>query len=80
MYSTTEVATILRVSRIEVFRRIRAGKINAEKIGRNYVIPYDSIADALGEGLGVKKRSEIDEVIDKALKEYGETFSKLSNE
>lgn len=80
MYSTAEVARILHLSRIEIFRKIKSGKIKAEKIGRNYVVPRDSIEEILGETIGVHKRGEIDSVIDKALKEYGDTFTKLSKE
>ena len=80
MYSTQEVANILHLSRIEVFRKIKAGKIKAEKIGRNYVIPYESLEEILGETIGTNNRKEIEKVIDKALKEYGEAFKKLSKE
>ena len=80
MYSTQEVANILHLSRIEVFRKIKAGKIKAEKIGRNYVIPYESLEEILGETIGNQKKREIEKVIDKALKEYGEAFKKLSKE
>jgi len=80
MYSTSEVANILHLSRVEVFRRIKAGKIIAEKVGRNYVIPYDSISELLGKTIGTHKKQEIEKVIDKALKEYGKTFEKLSKE
>ena len=80
MYSTQEVANILHLSRIEIFRKIKAGKIKAEKIGRNYVIPHESIEEILGETIGNQKKREIEKVIDKALKEYGEAFKKLSKE
>ena len=80
MYSTSEVANILHLSRVEVFRKIKAGKIKAEKIGRNYIIPYESIEDILGTTIGTHKRKEIEDVIDKALKEYGDAFKKLSKE
>ncbi|MCF7834182.1 MAG: helix-turn-helix domain-containing protein [Candidatus Pacebacteria bacterium] len=80
MYSTQEVANILHLSRVEIFRKIKSGKIKAEKIGRNYVIPYESIEEILGETIGTHKRTEIEKVIDKALKEYGEVFNKLSKE
>ena len=80
MYSTSEVASILHLSRVEIFRKIKAGKIKAEKIGRNYVIPFDSIEEILGETIGTHKKNEIEKVIDKALKEYGEVFKKLSKE
>ena len=80
MYSTSEVASILHLSRVEVFRKIKAGKIKAEKIGRNYIVPYESIEEILGETIGTHKRNEIEKVIDKALKDYGEAFKKLSKE
>lgn len=80
MYSTLEVANILHLSRIEVFRKIKAGKIKAQKIGHSYVIPFESIEDILGETIGTHKKEEIEKVIDKALKDYGETFKKLSKE
>lgn len=80
MYSTLEVANILHLSRIEIFRKIKAGKIKAQKIGRNYVIPYESIEEILGDTIGTHKKEEIEKVIDKALEDYGETFKKLSKE
>lgn len=80
MYSTIEVANILHLSRIEIFRRIKSGKIKAEKVGRNYVIPRDSIEEILGETIGTHKKEEIEKVIDRAMKEYGETFKRLSKE
>ncbi len=80
LYSTSEAAVILRLSRIEVFRKIKAGKIKAEKIGRNYVISYDSLTEALGKIVGTNKRMDIDRAIDRAMKEYGETFQKLAKE
>ena len=80
MYSTQEVANILHLSRVEIFRRIKTGKIKAEKVGRNYVIPHESIEEVLGTTIGIHKQKEIEKVINKALREYGETFKKLSRE
>lgn len=39
--STAELAKLLHVSRIAVFKKIQSGKIKAFKIGRNYVIPME---------------------------------------
>ena len=38
------------------------------------------LEEILGETIGTHKRNEIEKVIDKALKEYGEVFKKLSKE
>ena len=80
LYSTKEVADILHLSRIEVFRKIKAGKMRAEKIGRNYVVHHDSLVETLGETIGVHKKQEVEKVIYRALSEYGETFRRLGRE
>ncbi len=80
MYSTTQTAKILHLSRIEVFRKIKSGKIKAEKVGRNYVIAHNDLLEALGKIVGVSKKKKIEEAVKKAVREYGETFKKLSKE
>lgn len=42
-YSTTEVARLLGISRIAVFKKIKQGKIKAEKIGRNYIVGKNQV-------------------------------------
>lgn len=80
MYSTIEAARILGLSRIEVFRKITAGKIKAEKVGRNYVISNDALMEALGKLIGTSKKEEIEKAVKRAVKEYGSTFNKLAKE
>ena len=80
LYSTSEVAKILRLSRISVFNRIKLGKIKAERIGRNYVITHKSVMEALGKSIGTEKKANIERAIDKAIREYGETFKLLGRE
>ena len=79
-YSTAEAALILKVSRVSVFNRIKNGKINAKKVGRNFVISHEALLEALGEKLGSKKKAEIESAIDKAMEDYEETFRLLSRE
>jgi len=80
MYSTTETAKILRLSRVEIFRKIKAGKIKAEKIGRNYVVAHEDVMEALGKSVGSVKKEKIETAVKKAVTEYGKTFKKLSRE
>ena len=80
MYSTSEVANILHLSRIEIFRKIKAGKLKAERVGRNYVISHEALAEILGETIGSHSKQEIEKAIDQALTEYGEVFKKLGRE
>lgn len=79
-YSTTEVAAIFNVSRKTIFMWIKNGKIKGEKIGRNFVIPYESIIEKLGKKLGEDKKIEIEKTIERATGEYEETFRKLGKE
>lgn len=43
-YTTRETANILGISPVAVFKRIKNGKLGAEKIGRNYLIPRSELA------------------------------------
>lgn len=79
-YSTLEVAQILRLSRIAVFNRIKKGSLKAEKIGRNYIIHRNDLLEALGKSVGKENRADIEMAVDKAVKEYGETFKLLGKE
>ena len=80
MYSTIEASKILQLSRIEIFRKIQSGKIKAEKVGRNYVITHNDLLEALGKIVGSSKKQRIENAVKRAMKEYGKTFKKLSEE
>jgi len=78
--STAEVAKILGVSRIAVFKKIKRGKIKAQKIGRNYVIDAADLSSALGAVLSQGRKKEIEKTVDKTVKEYGEALKMLGKE
>ncbi len=78
--STSELAKLLHVSRIAVFKKIRSGKIKAFKVGRNYVIPMEEVMSAIGTFISPEKKFEIDEVVKRAVKEYGQALKLLGNE
>ena len=80
LLSTSQVAKILKISRIAVFKKIKNGEIKADKIGRNYVIHRDEVSKALGLIIGEKRKKEIDEIIKRGIKDYGEVFKKLGKE
>ncbi|OGZ62888.1 MAG: hypothetical protein A2998_00715 [Candidatus Staskawiczbacteria bacterium RIFCSPLOWO2_01_FULL_37_25b] len=44
-YTTTELASLLGISRIAVFNRIKKGTIKARKMGRNFVVFKKDIGD-----------------------------------
>lgn len=79
-YSTGEAAKILNISRVAIFNRIKKGKLKANKIGRNFIIPHDELLEALGEKIGPVKKKQIEQAIDRAMKDYREVFGRLAKE
>ena len=75
-----ELANILGISRIAVYRKVKKGEIKAIRIGKNYAIPKKYIDDLLGKELQEKDKKEIDEAIKKTVQEYGEVLKLLGLE
>ena len=78
--TTAELAKILGISRISVFKRIKRGQIKAIRVGRNFIIPKDSLPEVLGQVLSKKNKSEIETAVKKTVREYGQTLRLLGNE
>lgn len=76
-FTTTELAKIMGVNRITIFRKIKAGKIKAERIGRNFVIDKKELGKVLEKELTEKQKTEIEKAVEKTVKEYGETLKLL---
>ena len=75
-----ELAKILGLSRIAVFKKVKKGVIKAVKIGRNYAIPRAYVDSILGNTLGDSSKKEIDAAVRKTVKEYGRTLKLLGRE
>lgn len=81
LFSTSEVAGILNVTRVTVFRWIKDGSLKAKKIGRNYVIDHEELIKHLdSRPLTEEGREQIKQLVDKAVKDYGETIRMLGRE
>lgn len=80
LVSTTELAKMLGISRIAVFKRIKSGKLRANKIGRSFYIARKDLPEVLGIAVGDKEKKNINEAVAKAVKQYGETFRLLGRE
>ncbi|MBP6060633.1 MAG: helix-turn-helix domain-containing protein [Candidatus Pacebacteria bacterium] len=81
--SVAELAKILGVSRITVFNKIKNGKIPAEKIGRAYAVPMEFVRNNFFHDTGVltdEKKKNIDKIVERVVKEYGETLKLLGKE
>jgi excisionase family DNA binding protein len=78
-YTTAEAAKILGVSRITVFQRIKAGKLEAKQFGRNYSIPAAALPFG-DDKLETEKNDDLREAVKRVVREYGTTLKKLGAE
>jgi len=78
--SIAELAKILGISRIAVYKKIKKGEIEAVRIGRSFAIPERYAASILGKAISEKDKKEIDLAVKKTVKEYGEVLRLLGGE
>ncbi len=78
--STSEVAKLLGISRVAVFKQIKAGKIKARKAGRNFVIERKDLPQGLETALSVSKKKQIEKAVDKTIREYSKVLKLLGQE
>ena len=83
-YSIAEVAKLLGFSRTAVYKKVKKGQIEAIRIGRSFAISDQAIKKLIksikGASLESKEKKEIDEVVSRTIKEYGETLRRLGSE
>lgn len=75
-----QLAKMLGLSRTTVYRRVKNGEIPAQKIGHTYVISDDEIAKILNKKLISKDKRKIEKLVEKVIKEYGETLKLLGEQ
>ncbi len=82
--SVLELAKMLGISRVAVFKKIKKGYIPAHKIGRSYVISMENVSDLVNgrnsDVLTEDKKEDIRKAVEKVVKEYGETLKLLGRE
>lgn len=78
--TTSELAKMLGISRIAVFKRIKNGDIKASKIGRNYAIDKKDLGGIADIKTAKPNKKTIDEAVKKTIEEYGETLRLLGKE
>jgi len=82
--SIPQLAEMLGISRIAVYRKVKNGKIKAVKIGRAFAVPYTEVRRLLGkvkgEPLTREEKEQIEKAVAKTVDEYGEVLKKLGKE
>ena len=75
-----QLAKMLGISRIAVYKKVKSGQIKATRIGKNYVISDRDITQILGGKLSDKDKRRIDAAVQKVIDEYGELLRLLGKE
>ena len=78
--SIAELAKMLGISRIAVYKKVKKGQISAVRIGRSFAIPNRYLNNILGRELTLKDKREIDNAVKKTVKDYGEVLKLLGKE
>ncbi len=74
-----QLAKLLGVSRISIYKKVKKGQIPAIRIGRNYAITDQTISQVLGAELSGNEKRQIDAAINKTVEQYGEVLRELIN-
>lgn len=72
-----QLARLLGLSRIQVYRKVKKGQIPAIRVGRVYVISDRDIAYILGEKISRKSKRQVKAAVRKTVQEYGEVLKRL---
>jgi excisionase family DNA binding protein len=75
-----QLAELLGLSRIAIYKRVKKGQIPAVKIGKTYVITDKTVASILGKKVTEKGKKQIDTAVRRTVQEYGEVLKRLGKE
>lgn len=79
-FTIPQLADILNISRIAVYKKVKKGEIKAKKFGHIYIIPKSYVSEIFRHTLSPHWKRRIKSAVHKAVKEYGEVLIKLGNE
>lgn len=75
-----QLAELMGISRIAVYKKVKSGQIKAVRIGRTYAISKKVISNILGNELTPQLKKKIDKAVKKTVNEYGEVLKLLGRE
>lgn len=79
-FSTKDLAEIWGISQVAVFKRIKSGKLKAQKVGKTYFIENAELAKVLRLHITEEDKRQIDAAVSKVIKEYGTVLKMLGKE
>lgn len=75
-----QLAKIMGISRVTVYRKVKAGQIPAVKVGHTYIISDSEITKVLSKKLTAEDKKRIETAVNKVVAEYGEVLKLLGKE
>ncbi len=78
--TSVELAKLLNLSHVAIYKKILGGKIKAKKIGRNFVIYKKELPSILGKELTKDITRQIEKAVKKVVEDYGEALKMLGRE
>ncbi len=79
-FTVKEIAELLGLSRVAVFKRIQSGKIKAQKVGKTYIIEKAELGKVLRTQIREEDKLKIEAAVKKTIKEYGDVLKMLGKE
>ncbi len=74
-----ELAKKIGLSRMQVFRQVKANLIPHQRVGHEYLIPKEYVDSIMGE-MTAKDQKEIEKAVKKIVRQYGDVIKKLGAE
>jgi excisionase family DNA binding protein len=75
--TTSQLAKLLGISRVAVYKKIKKGQIKAIRPGRNYLIDKNDLAGVLDDKLTSEQKESVAQAVKKTVQDYGETLELL---
>ena len=75
-----EAAKALGISRVTAYRYVKSGKLPATRVGgKIYLIPRAHL-DPVARPITARRKRQIERVVDRVVKEYGDVLQRLADE
>ncbi|MBD3271618.1 MAG: helix-turn-helix domain-containing protein [Elusimicrobia bacterium] len=78
--SIPQLAKLLGISRIAVYKKVKQGKIKTIRVGKTYAIAKKYVDELLGTVLKDTDKKNIDNAINKTILDFGDVLKLLGNE
>ena len=75
----SEVAKLLKTSRVTIWKRVKSGVIPAIRVGKMYLIDKKDLLP-INRPLTEEEKRQIEKAVTKTIEQYGEVLRRLGNE